>query len=156
MAARGGLCLAVLAAFLPPPAALAESDADVLKGLHAKVMQAHRESNVELILENDAQEYVVASRGEISRPTPADRRARLGPYLRRTVFQEYRDLVEPIVSVSSDGTLGWVVVQIQARGIQTSDAGAKEPIEFVSAWIELYRKRDGVWYRVGNVSNFKE
>lgn len=29
------------------------------------------------------------------------------------------------------------------------------PIQFVSAWIELYKKRDGRWLRTGNVSNFK-
>jgi len=29
------------------------------------------------------------------------------------------------------------------------------PVEFVSAWIELYRKVDGRWMRTGNVSNFR-
>lgn len=136
--------------------ALAESDVEALRALHAKVMRAHVESNVELILEDDATEYVVAGRGEISRPTLQDRRNRLGPYLRSIAFQEYRDLVEPIVSVSADGTLGWVVVQIQARGVRTTESGAKEPAEYVSAWIELYQKQGGRWRRVGNVSNFKD
>jgi hypothetical protein len=61
-------------------------------------------------------------------------------------------VTEPIVSVSADGTLGWVVVQVRARGVQ---GDAKEPLAFVSAWIELYEKRKGRWVRVGNVSNFK-
>jgi hypothetical protein len=63
--------------------------------------------------------------------------------------------VEPVVTVSADGTLGWVVVQVQARGVQTSKPGETQPLQFVSAWIELYAKREGRWYRVGNVSNFK-
>jgi hypothetical protein len=132
----------------------AAPDAKQLLALHEKVMRAHRESNVNLLLEDGAPASVVANRGEISRPSLEETRQRLGPYLSSTRFQEYRDLVPPIVTVSKDGTLGWVVVQIQARGVQTND-GRDEPLEFVSAWVELYQKRDGRWWRVGNVSNFK-
>jgi hypothetical protein len=135
--------------------ALAATDTELLRSLHEKVMRAHREHNVELLLEDETSEYVVANKGEVTRPTLEERRAHLGSYLQSTAFEEYRDLVEPTVHVSQDGTLGWVIVQVQARGIQTTQAGHKEPLEFVSAWIELYRKRDGRWYRVGNVSNFK-
>jgi hypothetical protein len=34
-------------------------------------------------------------------------------------------------------------------------AEGSQPLEFISAWIELYEKRDGRWWRIGNVSNFK-
>lgn len=137
------------------PTAPVSNDPDVLRALHEKVLDAHRESNVELLLEDEAAEYVVANRGAITRPSVDERRTQLGSYLGRTTFKEYRDVTEPIVRVSSDGSLGWVIVQVQASGIQTTPAGQKEPLEFVSAWIELYEKRDGRWVRVGNVSNFK-
>ena len=130
-------------------------DVDVLRSLHEKVLRAHRQSDVELLLEDEAPDTVVANRGEITRPTLDERRRRLGAYLTRTSFREYRDLIEPVVSVSDDGTLGWLVVQVQARGTQMTEEGKKEPVEFVSAWIELYRKKDGRWWRVGNVSNFQ-
>ena len=144
------ICLAQCA-----PSSRVSSDIDRLRALHEKVIRAHRQSNVELILEDEAPDYVIANRGEVTRPTLEERRQRLGTYLRSTAFQEYRDLTEPVVTISRDGTLGWVVVQIQASGIQTTELGEKEPVEFVSAWIELYEKRDGRWMRVGNVSNFK-
>ena len=48
-----------------------------------------------------------------------------------------------------------MIVQVAARGVQTADDGTKKPIEFVSAWVELYEKRDRRWYGVGNVSNFR-
>ena len=150
MALTLGLGLGSASATSPPV-----SDVDQLRALHEKVMRAHRQSDVGLLLEDEAPDYVVGNRGEVTRPTLDDRRRRLGAYLGRTVFQEYRDLVEPVVSVSQDGTLGWVVVQVQARGAQASDAGVKEPVEFVSAWIELYQKKNGKWWRVGSLSNFK-
>jgi hypothetical protein len=108
--------------------ALAFTDVDRLRALHEKVMQAHRQSNVELLLEDEAVDYLVANRGEVTRPTPDERRRRLGAYLSRTSFQEYRDVIEPVVTVSNDGTLAWVVVQVEARGTQTADTGRKEPL----------------------------
>jgi hypothetical protein len=118
-------------------------------------MQAHRQSDVDILLEDEAADYVVVSRGAVTRPTLDERRERLGSHLRSTTFQEYRDVADPQVTVSSDGTLGWVIVQVQAKGLQKSPGGGNEPLEFVSAWIELYEMRDGRWFRVGNASNFK-
>jgi hypothetical protein len=131
------------------------SAAAELRGLHEKVMRAHRESNVEILLEDEAADYVVANRGEITRPTIQQRRERLGAYLKATKFSEYSDSVEPVVSVATDATLGWVVVQVTAKGTQLTDKGEAVRIEFVSAWIELYEKRGGRWLRTGNVSNFR-
>jgi hypothetical protein len=119
-------------------------------------MEAHRSGNIELLLRDEAQDYVVASRGEISHPTLEERRAFLGPYLRDTRFTEYVDIVPPIVKISRDGTLGWVIVQVRARGEQVVADGTRQPLEFESAWISLYEKRGKEWRRVGNVSNFKE
>jgi len=139
---------------LPPSGA--PTDAVQLRLFHEQAMRAHRESNIDLLLEHDAADFVLASRGEISHPSLEERRARLGSYLQRTKFTEYRDVVEPVVTVSKDGTLGWVVAQIHAQGVQSSLADKKEPVEFDSAWIELYQKREGKWCSIGNVSNFKE
>lgn len=130
-------------------------DEAALRALHAKVLRAHRESNPDLLLEGAAEDFVQANRGEIRRPTMQERRARFADYLGRTTFEVYRDAAAPVVKVSKDGTLGWVIAQVEARGVQTGDDGKKEPLEFVSAWIELYEKRDGRWVSTGNLSNFK-
>ena len=124
-----------------------------LLALHEQAMEAHRKSDVELLLQADAEEFVLANRGEISRPTLDQRRQFLGPYLRGVRFAEYVDVVPPVVHVSADGTAGWVIAQVRARG--TGADGAGRTIQFESAWIELYEKRGGSWRRVGNVSNFK-
>jgi hypothetical protein len=128
----------------------------MLRRLHEKVLEAHRQSNIEMLVEDTAPEGVVLSRGEVLHVGADGTREGLAPYLARTRFAEYRDLIEPIVTVSEDGTLGWVVVQVYARGTQTTADGAPEPLEFTCAWIELYRRDRDRWLRVGNVSNFKE
>lgn len=133
----------------------AGTDIDQLRALHEKVILAHRQNDVDVLLEDEAADYVVASRGEVTRPTLDERRERLGSYLGSTTFREYRDVTDPVIEVSSDGTLGWVIVQVEVEGLRTTPEGQSEPLEFTSAWIELYEKRDGRWFRVGNVSNFK-
>lgn len=138
------------------PVPAGQSDEAVLLEMHREVLRDHMTADVEGWLAAESEDYVVAGRGEVTRPTKKERAEHLGPYLRRTKFKEYRDLIPPIVRVSKDGTLGWLICQIAASGMQTSDAGKEEPISFVSAWIELYEKRDGRWVRTGNVSNFKE
>jgi hypothetical protein len=139
----------------PVPSNRVDDRARLLE-LHAEAMEAHRAGDIELLLRAESQEYVVASRGQVSHPTLEDRRAALGPYLRETRFTEYVDVVPPVVKVSRDGTLGWVIVQVRARGEQAGLGGATQPVEFESAWIELYEKLGNEWRRVGNVSNFKE
>lgn len=130
-------------------------DEQQLLVLHAQVMEAHRDSNPALLLQAEDEAYVIANRGAVTMPDLAARRARFEPYLQNTRFQEYADMIPPIVRVSDDGTLGWVIAQVRARGEQIVDTGVSEPIAFESAWIELYEKRAGAWKRIGNVSNFK-
>ena len=124
-----------------------------LLALHEQAMEAHRNNDVDLLLQADAEDFVLASRGLISRPSLEQRRQVLGPYLRDVRFAEYIDVVAPVVHVSADGTSGWVIAQVRARGTEVGGAGRS--IQFESAWIELYEKRGGGWRRVGNVSNFK-
>lgn len=130
-------------------------DADHLLALHEEGLRAHRESNIDLLLKAEEDRYTVSSNGHVSHPGRNQRRSFLGPYLESTRFSVYRDQIPPVVQVSRDGSLGWVIAQIEAKGEQTAPDGTVEPLEFVSSWIELYEKRGGRWLRIGNVSNFK-
>ena len=147
---------ALLATTTAAPAGSLSRDAAAsqLLALHREVIAAHLAGDVSLIVGRESDDYVVANRGEVTFPSLEQRRERLGRYLGSTRFTEYRDLVEPVVQVSPDGRLGWVIAQVEAKGVQ-QQGGSPEPLEYVSAWIELYESRDGRWFRVGNVSNFK-
>lgn len=126
-----------------------------LRDLHADVLRAHVEDDVEGWLAHESDQVLVASRGELLRPTAHERRAQRQRYLSAARFEVYRDLQEPVVTISEDGTLGWLVCQVEAKGTYVTENGNAVPIEFVSAWIEMYQKIDGAWRMVGNVSNFK-
>ncbi|HEY7573852.1 MAG TPA: nuclear transport factor 2 family protein [Thermoanaerobaculia bacterium] len=134
----------------------ARSDEEQLRANHETILRAHREGDLAAWMSIESDRYDLVNRGEITHPTKAEREKFLGPYLAGTRFREYRDLVAPIVRVSRDGSLGWLIAQVQAAGVRTDASGRETPIAFTSAWIELYEKRDGRWLCVGNVSNFKE
>ena len=127
-----------------------------LLALHQKALEAHMKSDIAMLLEDESEDYVVVSNGEVSSPTKKEREAFLGPYLRATRFESYKDLIPPIVHLSPDGKLGWVIAQISAKGVQKKADGTDGKLEFICAWIELYENRNGRWLRTGNVSNFKK
>lgn len=134
----------------------AKDDEAALLALHRDGIEAHLQSDVDRLLAPESDDYVLVNRGVVSHPDKASRAASLGPYLRSVRFERYADAIEPIVKVSPDGRLGWVVAQVEVKGVARAQEGAEEPLELVSAWIELYEKRGDRWYRTGNVSNFKE
>ncbi|KPK62629.1 MAG: hypothetical protein AMS21_07355 [Gemmatimonas sp. SG8_38_2] len=69
-------------------------------------------------------------------------------------FVLYRDVREPNAMVSEDATLGWLIAHVEVSGVRTLSAGTEEPVYFVSAWIELYRKEGEKRILIGNLSNF--
>ncbi|HUE89405.1 MAG TPA: nuclear transport factor 2 family protein [Vicinamibacterales bacterium] len=121
--------------------------------IHEQVLEAHRTGDVDLWMGAETDEFVSANAGSITFPTLAERRAMREPYLRSTTFDVYRDVTEPVVEVSPDGQLGWVIVQVEVAGTQIAPDSSTASIQAVWAWIELYRKVDGQWKLVGNVSN---
>ncbi len=129
-----------------------EAEAAELRMLHERVLQAHRTADVDSWMALEADDYVSANGGVITLPTAADRRAAREAYLSSTTFTVYRDLRPPIVQLSPDATLGWVIAEVEVRGTQMSDSG-QTSVDAIWAWIELYEKDSGTWRLVGNVSN---
>jgi predicted enzyme related to lactoylglutathione lyase len=133
---------------LHSPLQVDRSDEAVLLEMHRDVLLYHISGDIESWLATESDQYVSANRGEISYPTIEERRARLKPYLDATTFHEYRDVVEPVVRVYDDGSLGWVICEVQMLGEQNG-----EEISGAWAWVELYANDGDGWLRVGNVSN---
>lgn len=152
------VALTVLALACQPDPATDDGAADderALRQAHAAILQAHRDGQVEPWLALEADDYVSANRGTIELPSRAERRAARAPYLEGTRFEYYRDVREPIVAVSDDGSLGWLIAEVEAAGVQSLPDGGEQPVRFTAAWIELYRKEAGSWMMIGNVSNFR-
>ena len=143
----GAFILLALAA----AAGQAADDAQALRRAHETVLAAHRTGDIDAWLNVEADTIVTGNRGELE-SSGLERRAGRAAFLKSTTFSSYRDLREPIVRVSDDGTLGWVIAEIELKGSRALPDGTAQGFDEVWVWVELYEKQDGRWRMVGNVS----
>jgi len=146
----------VVASAFPVPAQNGSfSDTLGIQAMHEALLESHLDGDAEGVLANEAEGIVVVSQGDVLLPTRQERARQFTRYLERATFTEYRDLVDPIVRVSECGDMGWLIAQVFISGEYIGADGRREPFESTWAWIELYEKRDGQWWRIGEVSNRK-
>ena len=125
-----------------------------LRAIHQASLQAHLDRDVQFFTRDMSESYHSVSRGDINQPTLEQTEAMFTRYLGATTFSRYEDLQEPVIGIADDGSVGWVMAQVAVSGEQ-SQGDETVPLNFVSAWIMLYRRVDGRWLRIGDASSFK-
>jgi hypothetical protein len=101
----------------------------------------------------ESMDYVSANQGRVTFPEWDERRGARAAYLESTEFEVYRDVREPVIRIADDGSLGWLIAEVEVRGTTTGPDGESEPFHDVWAWVELYHHTQDGWRLVGNVSN---
>jgi hypothetical protein len=137
------------------PGASSQAEAELL-AIHALDRKAHMETNVDLILKHADETFVSVANGKIHRSTKADAKAMFEGSFAGATYQEWDDLEAPVVRVSDDGTMGWMIVRIRSRRTKKDAAGAEKQEQFVYAGIMTYEKKGGRWVRTANVSTFEK
>jgi hypothetical protein len=128
-----------------------ERERAALLDLHASVRRAHFETDVDLLVANDADEWINIRDATIIRRRRDDVVDFFRTYLEGATYHEWDDVEPPIVRVSDDGTLAWMIVRVRVRRTK----GDRE-LRFTYAGIETYEKRDGRWVKVVEVGTFQE
>lgn len=136
------------------PSANLEKDKAELLRLHKSDREAHFKTDVEMLLENSPEEFISVSRGKISRSGKADARKMFTQYFRDAKYYEWDDVEEPIIRISNDSSMAWMITRTRVRRVQRNAAGAEQEEKFDYAGIMTYERRDGRWVRVANVSTF--
>jgi hypothetical protein len=126
-----------------------------IMAIHRELIAAHQEKDPGFFTRGLADGFLAVKNGEILQPTATEIRFDVEPYLREMEFHEYRDLREPIIGFSQDGSLAWVVVQVKVRGTRTRQDGMTREINFVCAWLTLYERSDEGWMALAEVSTFR-
>ena len=145
---------AVCAGAQPSPN-LEQEKAELLR-LHTSDREAHFKTDVDRLLENSPAEMISVSRGKISRSSKDDARKMFTGYFRDAKYYEWDDVEEPIIRVSNDASMAWMITRTRVRRVQKNAEGAEKEEKFVYAGIMTYEKRDGRWVRVANVSTFEQ
>ena len=137
------------------PANLDAEKAELLR-LHKSHREAHFKTDVDALLANSPAEMISVSQGKINRSSKDDARKRFTGYFRDAKYYEWDDVEEPIIRVSNDGSMAWMITRTRVRRVQKTADGAEKEEKFVYAGIMTYEKRDGRWMRVANVSTFEQ
>ena len=134
------------------PAVSQQTDSMALLSMHDRILEAHRTNNLESWMSIEATDFVSVNGGRVSFPTVQQRFTGRHAYLQASKFEIYQDRRPPIIRVSADGTLGWVIAEVEVKGVETGN-GETKSFHDIWAWVELYQKVNGQWKMVGNASN---
>ena len=123
--------------------------------LHKTTIDAHWKKDISFFTKDISDNYFSVGNGEIQHKPKKEITEQFTNYLNNTTFSEYRDLQEPIIGFSKDGSLAWSIVKVKIAGNRKMNDGAERELDFTCAWITLYEKQEDKWIRLGEVSSFK-
>jgi hypothetical protein len=126
-----------------------------LLALHARDRQAHFDTDADALVVPFAESIIDVRNGAMQHVTREDKRQDFTQYFKNATYYEWDDLQAPIVQVSLDGNLGWMITQTKVRRVQTDETGTGREREFIYAGIMTYEKRGGEWRCTANVSTFE-
>ena len=101
-----------------------------------------------------AEEQIVVRDGAVRRMKKEDVRQTMTGYFAGATFHEWDDIEPPIVKVSDDASIAWMMTNTKVRLTKAGEDGNESETAFVYAGILTYEKRDGRWVRTTNVSTF--
>ena len=133
---------------------LEKEKAELLR-LHKADREAHLRTDVELLQRSSPEEFISVSRGKIHRAQKSDERKLFTEYFRGAKYYEWDDAEDPIVRVSKDGSMAWMITRVRVRRTQKGPTDEEKEEKFIYAGIMTYEKVDGRWVRVANVSTFE-
>jgi hypothetical protein len=126
-----------------------------LLAIHLRDRVAHFATDADALIAPLAESIIDVRNGVVKHLKREDMRQGFKQYFKNATYYEWDDLQPPIVQVSSDGKLGWMITQTKVRRVQIDETGVKHEREFIYAGIMTYEKSDGQWLCTANVSTFE-
>jgi formylglycine-generating enzyme len=120
--------------------------------LQKQARVAHFTHNGKLLVSTFADDFTSISNGKIQKPTREASLTRFQNYLNNSTFLEWDDITPPVIKVSDDVTLGYVLVNKKVRLLAKNENGTETEETEIFAWIEIYRKLKGEWKLTAVVS----
>jgi hypothetical protein len=130
---------------------LEREKAELLR-LHRNDREAHFKTDVALLQERTPDVMISVANGRVRRVPKAEQRQSFTEWFRGATYQEWDDLEDPIVRVSNDATMAWIITRLRVRRLKKGADGVERQEGFVYAGIMTYEKVNGRWMKVANVS----
>lgn len=118
------------------------ADRAALLRLHEEQRVAHVAKDAELLVSSFSDSFLSIEDGDVGRPARAEAERRFASYLESVELLEWEDIEPPVIRISADGTMAYVVVRKRVRLVPI---GGGEEEHTVYAWLETWEKGDGEW-----------
>jgi hypothetical protein len=133
----------VLVACAPPRPDPAADRAALLR-LHQEQRTAHVERKAELLTGSFADTFYSVSRGRVTTPSRDASTARFQSYFDGASFRVWDDVAAPVIRISPDGQMAYVIVQKRV-GLAPKDSTSAPAPDTIYAWVAIYEKHQGQW-----------
>lgn len=154
----GLFCLSIAPAGSPASDRDADESAPAkaeLLAVHQAARRAHFNRDVDSIVAGMGTEFTTVHEGNIRVMSREDVRKQFTEYFRGAEFSAWDDLEPPVIRISPDAKMGWMIVRVRIAYTKTDAGGATSKEDTVMAWISAYEKRDGKWLLVANATTSK-
>ena len=136
-----------------PSASQKQAESELLS-LHKEERRAHFDHNITFLVSHVAPQMLDVRDGRVNRVSPGDVRDKFVQYFRNTQFSAWDDVEQPIVHVSPDGAVGWMIVHVRIAYTTTDSSGKTSNEDTVGAWMSSYEKQNGIWIMTAVTSTF--
>jgi hypothetical protein len=113
--------------------------------LHQADRRAHFDHDIQHLLAGLGYELLDVRDGKITHLSREDVRKQFADYFQRSQFTAWNDLEPPIVRVSGDGSMGWMIVRVRITYMEKVESGKSVVQDAVMAWMSAYEKHNGKW-----------
>ena len=93
--------------------------------IHKADREAHFKTDVDALLENSPEEFISVGRGKINRSSKEDARKMFTGYFRDAKYYEWDDAEEPIIRISNDASMAWMITRTRVRRVQKKADGRR-------------------------------
>src|ERR1700727_2520630 len=129
---------------------------DELLAIHQADRRGHFARGADALGANVAPEFLQVFDGKVQRISREDLRRRVTTYFQGAEFVAWDDLEPPVIELSPDGKMGWMIARLKVT-IRRQDAGGSKIAEDTTmSWLSTYEKHDGKWQHVANASTVEK
>lgn len=132
------------------------TDEQQLYRLHRDMIDAHIESDGQLMRHVWGKQITFVNRGKINHFSANDAASQMQQSLNNRKHTVYVDLQPPSIKISNDKSLAYLTARVKAQGNRiAADGKLGASFQFTSAWIATFEKINGQWKLISNASNFE-
>ena len=132
----------------------AVSDSATLLEMHNRILNAFVSGDAGLLLDGVEGHYFVATLGAITHFDKAKSIQDMQEHFDHYQYEIFKDVIPPVVKISKDKTLGWVLANVKKVGAKKPNHGQPgAAFSELATWVELYEKKGGRWVVLGSVTS---